>query len=355
MHQLANIRRYFPARPRRIVFFLALVTTAGLLSVPPFRAGAPDRPAGKIVLAFATVRDRRAPPYPMIYFYEHDGVADGKLAGRVEPIGAGTNTTRADMHPALSRDGRLCAFSAQFGVRDGARVEIWDRKDKKLVPVPVLNDEPKLHRMHPSLSADGKLIAFTVYGWPGVGPRWDVLVHDTSTRKLLEMPHLNGEKSDERMPSMSGDGRYVAFTSNKSGGQGGLDIYLYDLKEKKTVSLPGLNSPQMDFEPSLSGDGRLVAFASDRSGGQGGRDIYLFDRAAGKLLALPNVNTGAHEHSPSLSPDGRYIAFVSERLAGAGERDIYLYDRQLQKLLPTPGLNSAEDDFDPCVMVVSEP
>lgn len=309
-------------------------------------------PAGKLLIAFATVKDRRAPPYPVIHFYEHDGVASGKLVDKVEPVGMGTNTTRGDMQPALSRDGRFCAFSAQFGVSDGAKVLIWDRKEKKLVPVPVLNDEPKLHRMRPSLSADGKLVAFTVYGWPSVSARWDVLVHDLEGRKLLDVPHLNSDKFDERMPALSGDGRFLAYTSNAPGGSGGLDVYLYDLKEKKPVALPGLNAPQMDFEPSLCADGTLIAFASDRPVGSGGRDIYLFDRAAGRLLPLPNLNTGAHEHSPSLSPDGRYIAFVSERLAGAGERDIYLYDRQKQKLLPTPGLNSKEDDFDPFLMVV---
>jgi Tol biopolymer transport system component len=99
----------------------------------------------------------------------------------------------------------------------------------------------------------------------------------------------------------------------------------------------------------------LIAFTSDRPGGRGGRDIYLFDRVAGTFLPLPGLNTAAHEYSPSLSPDGRFIAFVSERLGGEGERDIYLYDRRAQKLLPTPGLNSKAEDFDPCVIVGEGP
>jgi Tol biopolymer transport system component len=108
----------------------------------------------------------------------------------------------------------------------------------------------------------------------------------------------------------------------------------------------------MDTQPSLSGDGRLLAFTSDRPGGAGGRDVYLYDRTAGKFLPLPGLNTPDHEQSPALSPDGRYLAFVSERRGGAGERDVYLYDREKGKLLPTPGLNSKEDDYDPCVVVL---
>jgi Tol biopolymer transport system component len=111
----------------------------------------------------------------------------------------------------------------------------------------------------------------------------------------------------------------------------------------------------MDVEPSLSGDGRLVAFVSDRPGGRGGRDVYLYDREGKKLLPLPGLNSVAHEQSPSLSADGRYLAFVSERVGGAGERDVYLYDRQARKLLPTPGLNSRQEDFDPCVVVLAGP
>src|SRR5215468_11301107 len=97
-------------------------------------------------------------------------------------------------------------------------------------------------------------------------------------------------------------------------------------------SVPELNSKGLDLQPSLSADGRLVAFSSDRPGGSGGRDIYLYDRQEKKLLPLPGLSSVAHEQSPALSPDGRFIAFVSERIGGAGERDIYLYDRQTQKL-----------------------
>lgn len=329
---------------------IGLLLLAGTVPFLPAQPVAEQPGAAKLLIAFASTRERRAPPYPMVYFYEHDGVASGKLLGSIPSITKGENSVRSDSHPSLSADGRYCAFAAQLGIQDGGRIEVWDRQEKKLLASPPgLNDLPSAHQIGPSLAGNGAQVAFTAWGRGG---RWDVFLYDLSGRKFLDLPGLNTPKYDERMPALNGDGRFLAYASNAPGGAGGTDVSLYDLREKKIVPLPGLNSKHLDMEPSLSADGRLIAFTSERPEGSGGRDIYLYDRSEGKLLPLPGLNSAAHEHSPSLSPDGRYLVFVSERLGGAGERDIYLYDRQAQKLLPTPGLNSKEDDFDPCVIVL---
>jgi Tol biopolymer transport system component len=318
----------------------------------PAAAAQPAPAKTKLLLAFASTRERRDPPYPKIYFYEHDGVSHGKLLGAVESITKGTNNTRADMHPSLSHDGRFCAFSAQIGILDGARIAIWDRKEGKLLDLAAIQESPKIHQMGASLSGDGKLVAYSAWARPGGSARWGVFLYDVAARKSVEVRKLNRDTSDQRMPALSGDGRLLAYASNRPGGVGSTDIYLFDLAAARDLPLPGMNSKGLDLQPALSGDGRLVAFSSDRPGGAGGRDIYLYDRAVGKLLELPGLNSEAAEQSPSLSADGRYLAFVSERLGGAGERDIYLYDRAVGKLLPTPGLNSKEDDFDPCLIVL---
>lgn len=333
--------------PRLLLCFILTIACGAMTSAQPV-----PEPA-KLLLAFASTRERRDPPYPKIYFYEHDGVGKGKLLGSVGSVTGGTNKTRADMHPSLSRDGRFCAFSAQFGILDGARIEIWDRKENKLMALPSVQETPKVHQMGVSLAGDGKLVAYSAWARPGSAARWGVFLYDLVGKKTIEPPKLNQEKFDQRMPAISSDGRYLAYASNVSGGIGATDVYLYDLAEKKVIALPEMNSKNLDMQPALNGDGRLVAFSSDRPGGAGGRDIYLYDRLAKKFLPLAGLNSPDHEQSPSLSDDGRYLAFVSERLGGAGERDIYLFDRETQKLLPTPGLNSKEDDFDPCVKMIS--
>ncbi len=334
--------------PKPISCFLLCALCASV--VQPLLSQPPAAP--KLLLAFASTRERWDPPYPKIYFYEHDGVANGKLLGSVDSITGGVNKTRADMHPSLSRDGRLCAFCSQFGVLDGGRVEIWDRQEKKLLELPSVQENPKIHQMGASLAGDGKIVAFSAWARPGRTSRWGVFLYDLPAKKVIDLPKLNRENSDQRMPAYSADGRWLAYASNAPGGVGSTDIYLYDLVEKKLLALPEMNSKNLDLQLSLSGDGRLVAFSSDRPGGAGGRDIYLYDRADKKFLPLAGVNSETAEQSSSLSADGRYLAFVSEKLGGMGERDVYLYDRATQKLLPTPGLNSKQDDFDPCVILV---
>jgi Tol biopolymer transport system component len=308
---------------------------------------AQEAPPGKLLIAFASYRER--PKHPNIFFYEHDGVGTGKIVGSV---GTTRAMASADHHPCLSHDGKLCAFTFELENNTG-RIHLWDVEAKKLLDLPEANSSPNA-QMAASLTADGKLCAFAAWNRPGAPQGWHLFFFDLQAKKLLELPGLNDPAADDRMPALSGNGRYLAFASNRKGGAGLTDIYLYDRQESKLVDVPGLNSRHMDAQPSLSADGNLIAFVSDRPGGSGGRDIYLFDRAAGKLVLLPGLNTSAHEHSPSLSPDGRYIAFVSERLSGEGERDIYLYDRVAQKLLPTPGLNSRVDDFDPSIIVLKQ-
>jgi Tol biopolymer transport system component len=308
----------------------------------------PARPAQqlaapRLLIAFSSYRDR--PKHPNILFYEHDGLGTGKIVGSV-------GTPRADNasgHPSLSQDGRYCFFTFEVENKT-SRIECWDRVEQKLVELPVINDSPNAV-LGPSVSGDGNLVAFAAWNRPGgPGSGHHVFLYDKPAKKLLDLPGLPSPAADDRLPALSSDGRFLAFASNRQGGAGLTDIYLYDRKIGKLVAAPSLNSRHTELEPSLNADGSLIAFSSERPEGQGGRDIYLFDRIAGKYLPLPGLNTSGQEYSPALSPDGRFLVFVSERLEGEGQRDIYLYDRRVQKLLPTPGLNSATEDFDPCVV-----
>src|SRR5262245_25201147 len=280
------------------IFLCLIVAVSASVSSLPAQEAAP----GKLLIAFSSYRER--PRHPSIFFYEHDGVASGKMVGSV-------GTPRADNasgHPSLSHDGRFCTFT--FEVENNAgRIFCWDRQEQKLVTMPVINDSPKA-LLRPSFSGDSNLIAFCGWSRPGgPGPGYHIFLYDRPGKKLIDLPGLNSQAFDDRLPALSGDGRFLAFVSNRKGGQGLTDLYLYDRKESKLLDTPGLNTKYSELEPSMNADGNLIAFSSERTGGLGGRDIYLYQRG-GKYLTLPGLNSPSHEYSPSLSPDGRYIAFV---------------------------------------------
>ncbi|WP_072619655.1 TolB family protein [Spirulina major] len=88
----------------------------------------------------------------------------------------------------------------------------------------------------------------------------------------------------------------------------------------------GLNSDTPEEGPSYSGDGRYLAFSSDRNGQ---RDLFLYDLQTRQLVPLPNLNRrDSSQDQPALSADGRYLAYVSTE---RGRSDVLVYDRQTQR------------------------
>src|SRR6266480_4960954 len=101
-----------------------------------------------------------------------------------------------------------------------------------------------LHAPAQKAPASRLLIAFGSYRDRPKHP--NIFFYDRGAKKTVELPGLNIQSFEDRLPALSGDGRWLAFTSNRKGGVGLTDIYLYDRKESKLLDLPKLNSPYMD-------------------------------------------------------------------------------------------------------------
>jgi Tol biopolymer transport system component len=308
---------------------------------------AADEPPFTPKLRIALASNREHYWYPRIVVYDHDGVGQGRVVKVLT-----SPDKRLDHHPTLTADGKRLVYGreAEGGV---GQISAWDLEKDAAAAADVgeLGESQKAV-FSPSLSADGKLLAFTAWGRTGASSRWDVHLLDLTTKKPVELARLNSQDFDERRVAISGDGRWLAYTTNAADGQGLLDIRLYDRTTGKVDLLEELNSSASENYPALSGDGGLIAFTSDRDGGSGGMDVLLFDCRERKLVALPALNSPGQEQSPALGGSGRYVAFVSERFGAAGEQDIFLYDRTLGRLIETPGMNTPRDDFDPVVVEI---
>lgn len=176
----------------------------------------------------------------------------------------------------------------------------------------------------PSISADGRYVAFesvgtdlTVESQPGV------FVHDRMAGTTVRVDHGVS-------PSISGDGRYLAYTAASASGR--TDVFVRDLVIGSTTlaseGLGGGAAVGFNERPSISADGRHVTFISDASNlvlgdGNGPPDVFVRDLDANiTVRAMVSVTGGDSaqagygasrywETSSVLSADGRLVVFVS--------------------------------------------
>lgn len=278
------------------------------------------------------------------------GVENVFVRDRVAGVTELVSVSRASMpnqrssSASISADGRYIAFgsNAPNGVAEDTNGEsdvfVRDRVAGTMELISVSSEGKQGNRgsSDPTISADGRFVAFSSYAFNLVpddeNSSDDVFLRD----RTAQTTELVSVRSDEEqgndfsyLPSVSADGRYVAFSSYASNlvaedANGSTDIFVRDrvagTTELVSVSDSESQANGLSEAASISADGRYVAFLSDASNlvpGDSNRqtDVFVRDRTAGatELVSLSSSGTQGNEssRSPSLSYDGRYVAFES--------------------------------------------
>ena len=126
------------------------------------------------------------------------------------------------------------------------------------------------------------------------------------------LAQLTNNRSHDFDPSLSPDGRRIAFVSNRDG-DSNYEIYAMSADGSNQTRLT--NNSAKDYDPSWSPDGRRIAFTSERDGNN---EVYAMNADGSGVARL--TNDSARDTQPSWSPDSRRIAFVSSR---DGNEEIY--------------------------------
>ncbi|MEQ8706603.1 MAG: OmpA family protein [Phaeodactylibacter sp.] len=135
-------------------------------------------------------------------------------------------------------------------------------------------------------------------------------------------------------PTLSEDGNFMIFSSNRSGGKGGYDLYVsrqIDGNWSPPMNLGGrINTPGNEFFPFLHQSGTLF-FASDGYKGYGGIDLYMVKGSGegswAEVVNLgPPFNTEADDLGLILDQEGKGGYFSSNREGGLGGDDIYSFE-----------------------------
>lgn len=186
----------------------------------------------------------------------------------------------------------------------------------------------------PSISQNGRYVAFSSWATnlvPGdTNGEKDIFVHDRDTG-VTERVSVNSDaiqgNSDSDVPSISQDGRYVAFQSwanNLVPGDtnGAIDVFVHDRNtgetERVSVGSAGAQGNNHFGGASISQDGQFVAFSSRANNLVPGdtnntRDVFVHDRDSGQTERVSVDSTGIQGNfisgDPSISQHGRYVAF----------------------------------------------
>lgn len=292
--------------------------------------------------------------------------------GAVERVSISTEGAQADGSsggvPAISADGRYVVFQSGAGnlvrndTNEKADVFLRDRRlgttERISVGLNGRESDGYSFSNRSSVSSDGRFVAyFSTASNLVAGDRnetLDVFVYDRQTGKTERIS--KGQNDREPLaasyrPTLSADGRYVAFASmapNLVAGDRNYrdDVFVYDRTagkmERASVSGRGKEADARSGSPVISADGRYVAFSSQASNlvpddENGLEDLFIYDRQS-RSVERVSTSDGRREangasYGPAVSSDGRFVAFTSQAanlVAGDTNQvaDVFIRDRQ---------------------------
>jgi Tol biopolymer transport system component len=292
------------------------------------------------------------------------------IVERVSVASDGAEGNSGSNYTSISADGRYVAFESfatnlvsgdTNGVYD---IFVYDRELNTVerVSISTGGGQGNSSSYDPFISGDGRYVAFESYATNLVSgdtnADTDVFVYDRETDAIKRVSvSSSGTQANDRSynPSVSADGRYVAFDSRASNlvpddTNGVSDIFVYDQEtdtiERVSMTISGTEADGGSAYPFISVDGRYVVYESGATnlvaGITNGRsDIFFHDRQNGTVerVSVASDGTEGNENSfyASISMDGRYVFFSSyaSNLVDDDtndEDDTFVYDRQTDTL-----------------------
>ena len=190
------------------------------------------------------------------------------------------------------------------------------------------------------ISPDGRLLFFTGCSRADGLGSCDIYMSVKQKGKWSEPVNLGTPVNSgfwESQPSISADGQWLYFTSNRKGGKGNMDIWRAEQIAitkngfpvyEKVVNMEMLNTPGFDLSPFIHADGKTLYFASDYWPGMGGKDIFSVQVDSNKTDVPKNlgypINTSKNEEGLVVEVSGKKAWFTANQ-SGFGGRDIFSF------------------------------
>lgn len=354
-------------------------------------SGVPSVSGDGRFIAFATEADNlggpRDPGVKNVYLYDV-ATAETELVSRRGKKGGGDGADGDSTNPSISADGRFVAFETEASnlggpavtgrrcqpdTRSCSNIYVYDTRRSRVRLVSRQSEDDggrgaDADSIDPAISADGLSVAFETYARNLGGPvqgQSNVYVYDRDRDSVALVSRQSaadggegGDPGGAGTPSISGDGRFVAFWTNDDNLGGPKTafnaIYVYDRDQREVTLVSrqsagdgGAGAVRSSYDPSISADGRFVAFFT-YAGNLGGPvqfpgNVYVYDLqqqtvelASRQSDAAGGAGADGLADSPSISADGSAVAFLTQatNLGGAiaSTRNVYVYDRASRRV-----------------------
>lgn len=177
--------------------------------------------------------------------------------------------------------------------------------------------------------------------------------NDSTWNVPVGISSLNSDANDAAV-ALSPDGQILFTFVSDVKNPGDLYMSTYNGAEwsKPEKLNSNVNSEYWEGSCSITSDGRYLYFASERPGGLGERDLYVSEKINGDwgpaVNLGPSINTKYNEDAPFIHPDGITLFFSSEGHKSIGGYDI-MYSIKKENSWVEPmsmgiPLNTTEDD-----------
>lgn len=257
----------------------------------------------------------------------------------LEPLGVEANGHSFVTTAAMTTDERFVVFSSDAtnlvtGDRnDVSDIFLRDRWLNQITRISVDNNggEGNAASVQPVISANGQFIAFSSKATNFVAGETnsvtDIFVYDTQTKQTRGINPLDSN-GDSVNPSISADGRWVAFESTASNlvandTNNAADIFVFDTQNNQltriSVNDAGTQSNGHSIHPMIAANGGVVVFESEASNLVSGdtnnsSDIFLHNLTTHTTQRVSQAASQADKgsYSPSVAADGQIVVFESE-------------------------------------------
>jgi Tol biopolymer transport system component len=249
-----------------------------------------------------------------------------------------TSEEGLNLNPSISGDGQVIAFESTEDLAGAGGANCFRAFRANVAPDSAALVQMVVSRaVAPAISQDGSHIAFASTDDPLSTNRdgnSEIFLFDGS--KLVQITNTSPGSLADRIrngsfqPSISNDGRFIAFSSNRDltnqNPDGNLEIFVHDVAANSFAQLTDSSGIVGCGEAKISGDGSSVAYIRDTGTTPGAlRDLIRQTRSGGSpIVVAANIESLAMTYGRAISDDGSRIVYSAQTAPNTTQ--VFMYD-----------------------------